>query len=102
MNTRLVFNSAGFRQILQSEGCHELLQGITDQIKDRAVENYAAVSPDSLAKALNPNGDPSAGFTARTQMGGYGGGRWIGFVSTADGYASAAEAEDAVLTRAIT
>lgn len=94
MSTRLVFNSAGFRQILLSEGCHELVQSVTDQIKDNAVSNYAAVVPDHV--------DANAGFNARTQVGGYGGGRWIGFVSTADEYAAAAESEDAVLTRAIT
>lgn len=102
MGTRIVFNSAGFREILLSEGTHELVQGITEQIRDRAVANYAAVGSDSLVSFLNPNGDPNAGFTARTQVGGYGGGRWIGFVSTADQYAAAAEAEDSVLTRAIT
>lgn len=101
MSTRIVFNSAGFRQILLSEGCHELVQEVTDQIKDKAVANYSAVSPDSLVSFLNPGGDPSSGFTARTQVGGYGGGRWIGFVSTADQYAAAAEAEDSVLTRAL-
>ena len=93
MSTRIVFNSEGFRQILLSEGCHQLVQQTTDQIKDRAVANFAAVSLDGT--------DAESGFTARTQVGGYGGGRWIGFVSTADQYAAAAESEDSVLTRAL-
>lgn len=91
---RIVFNSAGFRQILTSEGCHELVQDTTDSIKDKAVTNYAAVSPNGT--------DASEGIRSSTQIGGYGGGRWIGFVSTADEYASAAESEDKILTRAVT
>ena len=101
-NMRLVFNSEGFRQILTSEGCHQLIQTTTDQIRDKAVANYAAVGSDSLARALNPNADPSDGIRSSTQIGGYGGGRWLGFVSTADAYATAAEAEDKILTRAVT
>lgn len=91
--TRIVFNSEGFRQILLSQGCHEVVQQATEQIKDKAVQNYAAISPDGV--------DTDAGFTARTQVGGYGGGRWIGFVSTADEYAAMGESEDAILTRAL-
>lgn len=91
--TRIVFNSEGFRQILLSDGCHELVQKTTEEIRDKAVQNYAAVSPNGV--------DAEAGITARTQFGGYGGGRWIGFVSTADQYAAAAESEDTVLTRAL-
>jgi hypothetical protein len=91
--TRIVFNSEGFRQILLSDGCHELVQKTTEEIRDKAVQNYAAVSPNGV--------DAEAGITARTQVGGYGGGRWIGFVSTADQYAAAAESEDTVLTRAL-
>lgn len=94
MSTRIVFNSDGFRQILTSEGCRAVVQSATDTIKDKAVENYDAVIPDNV--------DASEGITARTQIGGYGGGRWIGFVSTADKYAAAAESEDKILTRAVT
>lgn len=91
--TRIVFNSEGFRQILLSDGCHELVQKTTEEIRDKAVQNYAAVVPNGV--------DAEAAITARTQVGGYGGGRWIGFVSTADQYAAAAESEDTVLTRAL-
>ena len=38
---------------------------------------------------------------ARTQIGGYGGGRYIGFVTTADNKAKIAESEDKALTRAL-
>ena len=33
--TRIVFNSDGFRQILQSEGCKEAVQQVTDNIKTK-------------------------------------------------------------------
>ena len=92
--TRIVFNSEGFRQILTSEGCRAVVQSATDAIRVRAVDNYDAVTPDNV--------DASEGIRSNTQIGGYGGGRWIGFVSTADSYAAAAEAEDKILTRAIT
>jgi hypothetical protein len=91
--TRIVFNSEGFRQILLSDGCHELVQKTTEEIRDKAAQNYAAVSPNGV--------DADAGISANTQVGGYGGGRWIGFVSTADQYAAAAETEDKIMTRAL-
>ena len=91
---RLVFNSDGFRQILTSEGCHALIQSTTDQIREKAVANYAATAPDSV--------DASEGITSSTMIGGYGGGRWLGFVSTANDHAAAAEANDKILTRAAT
>ena len=91
--TRIVFNSEGFRQILLSDGCRELVLKTTEEIRDKAVQNYAAVSPNGV--------DAESGITARTQVGGYGGGRWIGFVSTSDPYAVAAETEDKIMTRAL-
>lgn len=87
MATRIVFNSEGFREILLSEGCHELVQATADEIRDKANAN---------------NARGGEGFRATTQVGGYGGGRWIGFVSATDKKASAAESEDQALTRAIT
>lgn len=84
-NVRIEFNSEGFRQILTSEGCHELVQGITESIADRANANAGLES-----------------FRASTQLGGYGGGRWIGFATATDKAAMVAEAEDKALTRAIT
>lgn len=90
---RLVFNSDGFRQILTSDGCRDLIQTQTDAIREKAVANYAAVAPRGV--------DASEGIKASTQIGGYGGGRWLGFVSTTDSYAAAAEAEDKIITRAV-
>ena len=86
-NARIVFNSAGFRQILLSEGCHDLVQQTADEIKTRADAN-------------NTRG--GEGFRSSTEVGNYGGGRWVGFVSSTDRKSAAAESEDKALTRAIT
>ena len=86
-DVRIQFNSEGFRQILLSEGCRDLVQQTTEGIADRANANNTR------------GGD---GFKATTQVGGYGGGRWIGFVTATDKKASAAQSEDQALTRAIT
>ena len=86
-DARIVFNSNGFKQILLSEGCHNLVQSTADGIRD-------------TANANNTRG--GEGFVSSTQVGGYGGGRWIGFVSAADKNASIAESEDQALTRALT
>ena len=86
MSTRIVFNSEGFREILLSEGCHELVTNVTEEIADKA----------------NANNDRGGnGFNASTQVGGYGGGRWIGFVTATDNKAAAAQSEDQALTRAL-
>ena len=87
MSTRIVFNSEGFREILLSEGCHELVTSVTEEIADKA----------------NANNDRGGnGFRSSTQVGGYGGGRWIGFVTATDNKAAAAQSEDQALTRALT
>lgn len=86
MSVRLVFNSDGFRQILQSDGVHDLVQQTAEEIAEKANAN-------------NTRG--GQGFEARTQLGGYGGGRYIGFVTTADNKAKIAESEDKALTRAL-
>ena len=86
MSTRIVFNSEGFREILLSEGCHDLVTSVTEEIADKA----------------NANNDRGGnGFNASTQVGGYGGGRWIGFVTATDNKAAAAQSEDQALTRAL-
>jgi len=87
MSVRIVFNSEGFRQVLLSEGCHEVVTQVTEEIKDRANSN---------------NARGGEGFRASTQVGGYGGGRWIGFVSTTDKNTMIAESEDKALTGALT
>lgn len=94
MGARIVFNSEGFRSILLSDGCHQVVQDAADAIRDKAIAYYAEVTPNNV--------NASEGITSRTQVGGYGGGRCIGFVSTADSYAAAAESEDKILTRAVT
>lgn len=86
-DVRIVFNSEGFRQILLSDGCRDLVQSTTEEIKNKADANNTR------------GGD---GFEASTMVGGYGGGRWIGFVSTTDNASKIAESEDKALTRAIT
>lgn len=86
-DARIEFNSAGFREILLSDGCHELVQSITDEISTKANAN-------------NTRG--GEGFASSVQVGGYGGGRWIGFVGTTDDKSAIAEAEDLALSRAIT
>lgn len=87
MAIRLQFNSEGFKQILLSEGCHTLVKATTSDI---------------CAKANANNTRGGDGFRATTQVGGYGGGRWIGFVTATDAKASAAQSEDNALTRALT
>jgi len=84
--TRIVFNSEGFRQILLSDGCKSLVEQTTQGICEKANANNSR------------GGD---GFRATTQVGGYGGGRWIGFVSSTDKQSSAAQSEDQALTRAL-
>ena len=86
MSTRIVFNSEGFREILLSEGCHDLVTNVTEEIADKA----------------NANNDRGGnGFNASTQVGGYVGGRWVGFVTATDNKAAAAQSEDQALTRAL-
>lgn len=87
MSTRIVFNSEGFREILLSDGCHEVVQNVTDEI---------------AAKANANNDRGGNGFNASTEVGGYGGGRWVGFVTATDKKAAAAQSEDQALTRALT
>ena len=85
--TRLVFNSDGFRELLLSEGVKELVSTAAEEIQNKADAN-------------NTRG--GEGFRSTVQVGGYGGGRWIGFVSTTDKASEIAESEDKALTRAIT
>ena len=85
-NLRLKWNKDGFRQILLSEGCQQLVQSTAEEICDRANGN---------------NNRGGEGYVVRTQVGGYGGGRWIGFVSTTDNKSMIAESEDKALTGAV-
>ena len=79
MSIRIEFNSQGFKEILTSENMKQLVQDTADEIQSRV-------------------GD---GFYSHTAYGGYGGGRWIGFVGTETQEAMKAEAENKVLSGAI-
>ncbi len=80
----IVFNSAGFKEILESEGVRELVQDTAQEIANKANENYG--------------GD---GYEVKVQHLGYGGGRWGAFISSKDNKAAQAESEDKALTRAL-
>lgn len=80
------FNSAGFKEILTSDGVKNLVTDITNEIQSKANANISG---------------ESEGFSAQVRMGGYGGGRWVGHVTTTDGASIRAEAEDKALTRAV-
>ena len=86
MGARIVFNSNGFRQLLLSDGVRELVQSTAEEICDKANGN-------------NTRG--GEGFVVRTQVGGYGGGRYIAFVSSTDKNSLIAESEDKALTGAL-
>lgn len=80
----IVFNSAGFKEILESEGVRELVQDTAQEIANKANENYG--------------GD---GYEVKVQHLGYGGGRWGAFITSKDNKAAQAESEDKALTRAL-
>lgn len=78
------FISAGFKQILESDGVRDLVQDVANGICERANANFG--------------GD---GFAVNVRHLGYGGGRYGAFISSVDESAARAEANDHVLTRAI-
>lgn len=80
------FISEGFKEILTSDGVKSLVTEVTNNIQAKANANI---------------GGESEGFSAQVRMGGYGGGRWIGHVTTTDGASIRAESEDKALTRAV-
>ena len=79
MNARIEFNSEGFKEILTGDGVKNLVSSTSQDIASRAGE----------------------GFAATTIYGGYGGGRWIGFVSSTDAESAKAESEYKVLSGAV-
>lgn len=85
--TKIKFISQGFKEILCSEGVKNLVTEQTSIIQDRANANNSR------------GGD---GFDAHVWMGAYGGGRWVGSVTTTDFKSKIAEAEDKALSRAVT
>lgn len=84
MIENIVFNSAGFKEILESSEVKELVQETAEEIRDKANENYG--------------GD---GYEVKVQHMGYGGGRWGAFITSKDLKAAQAESEDKALTRAM-
>lgn len=78
---RIVFNSDGFAQLLNSDGCQQLVQTTAEEIAERANANAGLDS-----------------FKASTVKAGT---RWIGFATATDKAASAAESEYKALTGAI-
>ena len=91
---KIQFISDGFRDILQTEGTQTVVQEVTESIKQSCVANYAAVSPDGVdADVFNTEVKQATAAQYK--------GRFIGFVSTSDPYAVAAETEDKIMTRAL-
>ena len=84
--TKIEFNSQGFKDILFSPGTKELVQGVANQIQ---AEANAGIQEDS------------EGFSSNVVAGGYGGGRYVGFVTSIDNKAAQAESEDKVLSKAV-
>lgn len=84
---RIEFNSEGFKQILESGETKSMIEGHVNAIKARADANL--------------NGAESQGFNAKTVLGSYGEGRWIGFVGTSDLATMIAESENKALTKAV-
>lgn len=87
MSVRIQFNSDGFREILQSAGVKALVEETANDICSKANANLG--------------GESSEGYDVSVISGGYGGGRWVGFVSSADAEAAAAESEYKALSRAV-
>lgn len=84
--TKIEFNSQGFKDILFSPGTKELVQGVANKIQ---AEANAGIQEDS------------EGFSSNVVAGGYGGGRYVGFVTSLDNKAAQAESEDKVLSKAV-
>ena len=78
---RLEFNSQGFAQILASEGCHDLVQSVAEDVAARANANSGL---DSFV--ANSVKAPT---------------RYIAFASTSDKASMIAESENKALTGAL-
>lgn len=87
---RLEFNSDGFKEILTGAGVQNLVSEATQKIQAQANANAAGELDED-----------SEGFSAKTWLGGFGGGRWVGSVSTTDHSTMVAEAENKALSRAV-
>lgn len=90
---KIEFNSAGFREVLLSEGVKTLVTETAYDIAKRADANLT-----------NPYSDGySAQVVYSPLVSKYGhGGRWVGFVSASDRGARVDEADNKSLSRAVT
>lgn len=83
--TKLEFISSGFKAILESEGTKELVRATGEEIRQKA----------------NANAGLEDGFSLEVWHGNYGGGRWVGSVTTTDRDSMIAESEEKALSRAV-
>lgn len=91
---KIEFISDGFKAILQTEGTREVVQEVTDSIKQNCEANYDAVSIDGVGPdTFHSEVKPATASQYKS--------RYVGFVSTSDPYAVAAEVNDKVMTRAL-
>lgn len=93
---KIDFISDGFRDILQTAGTQQVVQEVTENIKQNCVANFAAVSLDGTDAEAAFHTEVKQATAAQYR------GRFVGFVSTSDPYAVAAETEDKIMTRALT
>ena len=83
---KIEFISAGFREILASEGVKALVDDAASEIQSKANANLL---------------EDSEGYEKTVMYGGYGGGRWVGFVQCTDRASCIAEAEYNALLGAV-
>lgn len=83
---KIEFVSAGFKEILNSDGVRDAV--------DRAAQDIKAKADAGIQGESN-------GFQVKTYPGKFGGGRWISVVATTDRASMVAESEDKALTRAV-
>lgn len=91
---KIEFVSDGFAAILQTEGTQTVVSEVTENIKQNCVANYASISPEGADTDVF-NTEVKQATAAQYK------GRYVGFVSTSDPYAVAAETEDTIMTRAL-
>lgn len=84
-NIEIKFISAGFREILFSDGVKSAVTSVAQRIQAEA----------------NAGVTNSKGYRMNVRGIGFGGGRWGGFVSARDEAAHIAEEENQVLSRAV-
>ena len=83
---KIEFISAGFREILASDGVKALVDDAASEIQSKANANLL---------------EDSEGYEKTVMYGGYGGGRGVGFVQCTDRASCIAEAEYNALSGAV-